>query len=319
MASHPVSSPIEGRLSHPCFGPKSLPDSVSNSSFQLRNFCSYQQDDWVDWTGLPILRKLRVSSFLHPIPPPKIQRPCRFRPHSSSIYYPIRTRSCSYFYPWRSSDAFTSKYQNYSSFRQVRRLELPPALSRLHAVFNVNLLEPYFPPSVVPDRLQPSAAIPEIVLEEGIDLNVKGILDVRKIGRRFDYLLDFLDKPISERLWIPLSDIPSSYDEIIEQFHRRHPKLPKPSTHCFKNKNRTSLPVPPSPIPPIKPSPVPTSFHDPLALPPRPISPQPDPDRFSYRPPSVTTTRSKRKSRPRNLDVITDLVTSNRRQESSAP
>ena len=224
----------------------------------------------------------------------------------------------------RPSDKFD--YRKIGPFKVIKaigtnayRLDLPPSLSRLHPVFNINLLEPYTSPSEFPNRVQPSATIPEIVLEGEINLKIKEILDVRKIGRRFDYLLDFLDKPISDRSWVPLSEIPSSYDEIIERFHRRHSSLPKPSTHSFKNKSRTSHPTLPSPAPPTVPSPIPSSTHDPLALPLRPISPPPDPDRLSYRPPPVTTTRSKRKSRARNLDAITDLVTSNRRQESSAP
>ena len=73
----PALSPIETPSSHLCFGPGPLPNSESNSNYLLLitckqtvkpnewtltpdqcveqylcNFCSYQQDDWVDWTGL---------------------------------------------------------------------------------------------------------------------------------------------------------------------------------------------------------------------------------------------------------------------------
>jgi len=196
------------------------------------------------------------------------------------------------------------------------RLELPSSLSRLHPVFNISLLEPYIPPTDFPDRVQPSSAIPDVILEGEIEMNIKEILDVRKIGRRFDYLLDFVDKPISDRSWTPLFKIPSSYDELIERFHRRHSSLPKPSIHAMKIKKRTSNPVaPPVPVPTLPPS---VSIHDPLALPPRPVSPL-DSEHFTYQPPSITTTRSNRKSKPRNLHHVTELITSNQPQRSSAP
>jgi len=230
----------------------------------------------------------------------------------------------------RPSDKFD--YRRIGPFRVIDqvgnnayRLELPETLSRLHPVFNISLLEPYTPPSSFPERLQQTSSVPDVVLEGENVLKLKEILDVRKVGRRFDYLVEFLDKSLSERSWIPLSDIPSNYDEIIERFHRRHASRPKPSPGAFKAKSRTpindpslstSISIPPSAVPSS--SVLPTHNHDPLALVPRPTIP-PDPNRFTYQPPSVTTTRSKRKSRPRNLDLITESITSNMPQRPSAP
>ena len=92
--------------------------------------------------------------------------------------------------------------------------------------------------------------------------------------------------------------------------------LPKPSAHAFKARYHLTGDLTPNHNSPI--ANPPTSTHDPLALPPRPPSPPPDPDRFSYQPPTITTTRLKCQSKPRNLHRITDLVTSNRPQRSSA-
>src|SRR5260370_3165326 len=100
-------------------------------------------------------------------------------------------------------------------------LQLPVALSHLHPVFNVNLLEPYIQ-SVLPDHLQPIIPISDVILEGENKLNIKQILDVRKTGHCLNYLLDYVDKLISDQSWVPLSDIPSSYDELLKHFHWCH-------------------------------------------------------------------------------------------------
>jgi len=225
-------------------------------------------------------------------------------------------------------------YRKLGPFKVVKRvgnnayqLELPDSLSRLHPVFNINLLEPYTPPSTFPNRVQQPSSVPEVILEGGNLLKLKDIADVRKVGRRFDYLVEFLDKPASDRSWIPLSDIPNDYDELLERFHRRHTSRPRPSTASFKAKVRNSIDNPtlststassPPPSVPSSSLSSPLPPHDPLAHVPHPTT-SPNPDRYTYQPPSITTTRSKRISRPRNLDRITESVTSNTPQRSSAP
>ncbi len=102
------------------------------------------------------------------------------------------------------------------------RLELPIGLSRLHPVFNISLLKPYTPPAAFPNRIQLPVSIPEVVLEGGNILKLKDIADVQKVGRCFDYLVEFLDKPTSDQSWVPLSDIPNEYDELLECFHHCH-------------------------------------------------------------------------------------------------
>ena len=61
------------------------------------------------------------------------------------------------------------------------QLLLPPSLSQLHPVFNVNLLEPYVL-SDLPDCVQPSLSVPNVILEGENSLNIKGILDIHKTG-----------------------------------------------------------------------------------------------------------------------------------------
>lgn len=195
-------------------------------------------------------------------------------------------------------------------------LELPPSLSRLHPVFNVNLLEPYSASDAFPDRaniLPPTS----VSLEEGEGgperaNDIQEILDVRKIGRRFDYLVDFKGQPISDRTWLPLSDISSDFNEMIVRFHRRHTKLPKPTSIQLYPVNRT----PSNPLPPPIPIESTSDFsilNDPIRPIPRVATPPPDRRAAltSYVPPPVSTSRSGRVVRPRDLDKVTRDVTSN--------
>ena len=50
-------------------------------------------------------------------------------------------------------------------------------------------------------------------------LKFKKIIDVQKIGQRFEYLTEQLDKPSLETSWFLLSDILDLYDELLESFH----------------------------------------------------------------------------------------------------
>src|SRR5260370_29363584 len=112
-----------------------------------------------------------------------------------------------------------------------------------------------------------------MILEGENTLNMKQILDICKTGHHLDYLLDYVNKPISDCSWVPLSDIPSSYNELLECFHHHHPSLPKQSSHAIKSKSCTTAPI----------------FHDPLANVPCPVTP-PVPDHSVYHPPSSATT-----------------------------
>jgi len=97
------------------------------------------------------------------------------------------------------------------------RLHLPLTM-RIHPTFHVTHLEPYHPntfphrPSPPPAHLPPSSDPPH---------PVTAILAIRKRGRTYEYLCDFLHLPPSERLWLPLSQL-SSYPSLIMDFHYDH-------------------------------------------------------------------------------------------------
>ena len=137
-------------------------------------------------------------------------------------------------------------------------LELPAAFLQLHPVFNVNLLKRYTDPVEFGNCINVThpAADVQLALAGENPLKVKKFLDMHKVGHWFEYLVEQLDKPLSETSWLLLSDIPNSYDEMdLESFHHHHPKLPQPakfSSTPLKDMVPMStdilMPPPPSPL-----------------------------------------------------------------------
>ncbi len=109
------------------------------------------------------------------------------------------------------------------------RLDLPPSMSRLHPVFNVNLLEPYHDPSQIPGRVAPPPPPIDLDPDDTPWLEVDSLLDARRIGRRLEYLIHWKNTTPDEDSWVPISDLSTDLDEDIERFHRRHPQLPQPT------------------------------------------------------------------------------------------
>ncbi|KAJ3473638.1 hypothetical protein NLI96_g12900 [Meripilus lineatus] len=101
----------------------------------------------------------------------------------------------------------------------VYRLRLPSYLSRLYPVFHVSLLEPYNDPSDFHTHASPS---PFDFIPDSPTPSIHSILDCRKVGHRYEYLIHWHDLPSSEDSWVPLSDIPTSSNELLDRFHRRH-------------------------------------------------------------------------------------------------
>lgn len=186
-------------------------------------------------------------------------------------------------------------------------LRLPSYLSHLHPVFNVSLLEPYSDPSDFHTHASP---LPFDLADDPAN-DIKSILDCRKIGHRYEYLVWWKSLPESENSWLPLSDIPISFNELIERFHRRHPRSPHP--HSFDiNKNyntpfitdqssTSSLQVPFSSVVPSEPLSLPAMHSEPSPLPsvaavPPAVARPPSPPavrqrlRSEYVPPMQTTT-----------------------------
>ncbi|KAJ7656101.1 hypothetical protein DFH06DRAFT_1132582 [Mycena polygramma] len=84
-------------------------------------------------------------------------------------------------------------------------------------------------------------------------------------------------------------DIPITLNEKLEQFHRRNPKLPRPPRFNFE---RVLPPVKTLSTTPQK------SVPAPSPPPARTPSPPPEPRSAQYEPPTQTTTRSGRITRP---------------------
>ncbi|KZT62760.1 ribonuclease H-like protein, partial [Calocera cornea HHB12733] len=238
----------------------------------LRAYCSYQQDDWSDLLPLAEFAynnrtsaSSQTSPFFanygyHPaysprladtaiVPAPELltenlrhiheelQAELQHAQDAYARHYNARHRSAPKFQPgdlvWllrrnirttRPSDKLD--FRRLGPFKILQRignlayhLELPTHMKRLHPVFNVNLLEPYISPS-----------------------NIDAILDVRKRGQRFEYFVNFKDCPVDERSWVPLSDLTTAVDELIERFHRRHPRKPRPAQSLFNPPERPAIP-----------------------------------------------------------------------------
>ncbi|KAJ3990897.1 hypothetical protein F5050DRAFT_1542028, partial [Lentinula boryana] len=89
----------------------------------------------------------------------------------------------------------------------------------LYPVFHSSLLEPYTDPSEHHPHADP---LPFELIDSS--LSIQSVLDCRKVGQRFDYLIHWKDQPSSEDSWVSLADIPSSFNETLDHFHCRHPR-----------------------------------------------------------------------------------------------
>ena len=103
------------------------------------------------------------------------------------------------------------------------KLELPLRM-KIHPVFHVSLLEPYYP-NIIPGRVQTPP--PPVIVDGFSEYEVKEILDSRIRHNKLQYLVDWVGYRPDERTWEPLDNLENASDAI-GQFHRKHPQRPNP-------------------------------------------------------------------------------------------
>ena len=93
-------------------------------------------------------------------------------------------------------------------------------------VFHVSLLEPYISSSI-PDRvvLPP----PPVQLLDGLEFEVKAILDSKIIRKKLYYFVDWLGYTPNDRTWEPAENLDNASD-LVAEFHRQYPKKPSPNS-----------------------------------------------------------------------------------------
>ena len=90
------------------------------------------------------------------------------------------------------------------------------------------MLEPCASTSI-PDRAFPPP--PPVKLAEEPEYEVQAILDSKIIRNKLYYLVDWLGYTPNDRTWEPVENV-SNASELLEEFHRRYPDKPSP-TSCI--------------------------------------------------------------------------------------
>ncbi|XP_068509108.1 uncharacterized protein [Syngnathus scovelli] len=103
------------------------------------------------------------------------------------------------------------------------RLRLPRSLA-VHPTFHVGKVKPVVDSPLVPDPAPPP---PPRTVGGGTAYTVKELLDVRRRGRGWQYLVDWEGYGPEERQWVPPSYILDP--GLFEDFYAAHPGAPGPS------------------------------------------------------------------------------------------
>jgi hypothetical protein len=106
------------------------------------------------------------------------------------------------------------------------RVQLPPDV-HVHPVFHASLLTPHIP-NTISDR-HPAPPPPVRYQDaEYEEHEVAGILNVRKRGRRWEWLVDWQGYGPGDRTWEPKEHLGNA-NVLLLQYHRQHPTKPQPA------------------------------------------------------------------------------------------
>jgi hypothetical protein len=97
---------------------------------------------------------------------------------------------------------------------------------KISPTFNESLLMAYIPPEANHQQ-RPPPPPPELV-EGAKEYIVNDILDIRRRGNGWQYLVDWQGYPLEERTWEALSRIKNSM-ELVLRFHQNNPQKPRPA------------------------------------------------------------------------------------------
>ncbi|TPX36858.1 hypothetical protein SeMB42_g07005 [Synchytrium endobioticum] len=106
--------------------------------------------------------------------------------------------------------------------RVAYEVELPSSI-RIHPVFHISLLKRYKRPSD-PSKQLPKPPPMQVTSDDG--WVIKDIIEVRRRGRGFEYLIDWEGFGPEDRTWEPrwhLND-----DRLLQQWHQKHPEKISP-------------------------------------------------------------------------------------------
>mgnify|MGYP000432717838 CR=1 FL=1 len=122
------------------------------------------------------------------------------------------TRACNKLNYQRLGPYLITKQINEVAFQP----DLPPHM-RLHLVFHVSLLEPYASKSI-PGRVIPPS--PLIEFEEGLEYEVKAILDSKVVKKKLFYLVDWLGYKLPNQLWEPAENLNNTKELVLPRISR---------------------------------------------------------------------------------------------------
>ena len=105
------------------------------------------------------------------------------------------------------------------------KLKIPQGWKKVHPVFNVMMLKPAQEPAFASQRKPPPP--PPIIIDDEEEYEVEEILDCRKRGRGYQYLVKWKDYTPDNNSWEPASNLENAPDHV-SRFHQRYPSKPRP-------------------------------------------------------------------------------------------